>query len=165
MKRWLLLLCLLLFTCRKAPDLKTSAGPNKPLPDDISSLELQLNQDMLALGLPPSSPQDLEFQPPTTREAATTNLTKEQGLDAQAKTEGRDGYFRNKRTEKEGKKAEQSQCQRTCDLVDNICDAAARICQITAQMPNDPEAPKRCERAQNSCTRAKKQGETCGCSE
>jgi hypothetical protein len=73
-------------------------------------------------------------------------------------------FFGKGRDSKAEKKAEQSQCQRTCDLVDNICNASERICEITSKMPSDPEAPKRCERAKNSCERAKQQGQTCGCS-
>jgi hypothetical protein len=59
---------------------------------------------------------------------------------------------------------QESSCQKTCALIDNICDAAARICQITEKLPKDSDAPQRCTRAQNACTRAQSQGASCPCS-
>ena len=170
MPRWLFLLFLLCFTCYKADSPKTAA-PNTslPLPNDLPSLEQQLQLDMQALGLPlepqslpESSPTGTFYSDNTPKDIVTIEA-------AQLAKEERSGIFRGRREEKDAKKseqkAEQTRCQRTCDLVDNICDAAERICQLTDQLPDDPNAPARCERAQNSCRRAQTQGESCGCSE
>jgi hypothetical protein len=59
---------------------------------------------------------------------------------------------------------EENSCQKTCNLISNICTAAERICQITETLPKDSGAPQRCVRARNACTRAQTQGASCPCS-
>ena len=164
MQRWLFFLFMLCFACQKVPSAKTAASPMTP-PEELGSLEQQLNDGMLALGLPPEPSLLPEATPPTTltfNDSLRISPVEESKAD-RGKREG--VFFKGRRYEKEAQKSEQTQCQRTCELVDNICDVAERICQLTEKLPGDPEAPKRCERAKNSCSRAQKQGESCGCNQ
>jgi hypothetical protein len=169
MRRWLFLICCLVWVaCTvKAKD-ATSATPQQ-LPPDIDSLELRISQDLAALGLsenPPDSmsvPLDPSSDTTTQPVQITPNRT-EAGNTAFDSTKSKERLFFKNRDAKAEKKSEPNQCQRTCDLVDNICAASERICEITSKMPSDPDAPKRCERAKSSCERAKQQGQTCGCS-
>jgi hypothetical protein len=169
MRRWLIFCWFCVLVSCTAKDAKTTASTPQQLPQDIDALELRLDQDMMALGL---SEPTLTSDPldPTSAPILDGSTTSTAGADQPtaevltAKEKEKQRLFFKNRGDRDEKKAEQAQCQRTCDLVDSICDASERICQITDKLPNDPEAPKRCERAKNSCTRAKQQGSTCGCS-
>jgi hypothetical protein len=162
MQRWLFLLFLLYFACTKAASTKPAVQPMAS-PENLSSLEKALDDSMLALGLPAEPSLFLEVTPTTTRSLDDSQLSV--AKEAQVEKTNRGNLFKDRRSEREAKKSEQTQCQRTCELVDNICDVAARICQLTDKLTDDPEAPKRCERAKSSCSRAQKQGESCGCGE
>jgi hypothetical protein len=163
MQRWLFLLFLLCITCYKASPGKTAGAPMIADTGDVTSWEQRLDQDMQSLGLSTELLSPPEVTPPTTLSLKEPNKRDGVAQEAQVTTSNQGRFFQERRNEREAKKLAQLQCQDTCRLVTNICNAAERICQLTAALPDDPDSPKRCERAKNSCSRAKKQGEPCGC--
>lgn len=135
------------------------------------------------LGTSNLSPNDTSTQPvftppdsnPTTRpdsENVTTDptvgspqsATPPKAAQEDAKNFRNGVIFNNNKPNRAEKKAAKSQCEDACNLIKNICQASERICQIAKTLP-EPDAPKRCERAQLACERAKTQGQSCGCKE
>jgi hypothetical protein len=183
MKRALLLMLWIVLSCSKAMPTANSAYKNAPEknsatneredmvlyvepPPNLNSLpalEALIERDLSQLGLPSmwdsyaTRPADeLKYVPPVANTAPQPKSPANDFDKQPASTKGDN-------TAGLAKGEKQDTCQKTCALIDNICDASERICQITEKLPNDPDAPKRCERAKNACTRAKQQGAQCPC--
>lgn len=153
-----LLLLLLGLSCSKPQDLQAPSPPpvTTPSPEaaptqadddglsELERLERELERDLARLGARPSDEKPL-------------NAAREEAPKPRPKTSS------SPPAAGAGRTAEKSYCEQTRELVDSICEASRRICEITDRLPPEAGGAPRCERARLSCSRAREQEKSSGC--